>query len=182
MADPTSSLPTINRRFVNAVAVKYSTAASGATSTRDVHTFANMTDAATNFSRAEILSLSCNVIPSVDSVGYACLVYVAWTHGEKTISNLEEMMALPHCQTFNFGSNCSLAPVQSYACDFSRCFAQPFIKPAPVEGFRPRLAVLAFIAKIDSGTSRALSKEEKDAKIPIFSINIQAELALHGNS
>jgi len=95
---------------------------------------------------------------------------------------MSELMELPNSKAFSFGSCTDMPGSFSFECDFGSNFAVPLLKPAPVEGARPRIVVMLRMAKIDNGTAQQVSDEVLEAmkEVNLVSIYVKGDLTFSG--
>nr|UYL95420.1 MAG: hypothetical protein [Wuhu tick virus 1] len=176
-------LPTPNSRPVNQECHTVSRASDNRVVTRDPHTFESYIAVSQYFSRGVYVSQSVEFIPCANSLNHLVQVFGTWTHGDKAPSSISEILSLPHSFVLNLGEGDAFAKPQVVQHNFDDSFAQPFLKPAPVEGFRPRLVLLFSVkSHTTEGGVRDLTDNERKDTLPLVRILARSRITLSGQA
>jgi len=182
-ADILNSVPTPYSRLVSYLAVPLSPKHDNMIVTRDVHTAANIVSITQSYSRASFDEMWLDIVPRANMVGVAVTLNLAWTHGLRTPTSAGEIMELPHSQVVSFGSSVSLPSSVRVPHNFADSYASNSFKPAPVEGARARLVILARIFQISEGSSAPFTAgylKTDQGSLPVLDVYIKGRLVLAG--
>lgn len=133
-------LPTLSRRRFTYWSSTLKISHCDAILSRDLFSVPRVTTLCSAFSRAAFLDLRVTFVPRPTGSAVFSTILAAWTPCSNAPATRDSLSSLDGVECATSGSTTSACPPIPFQCDFEGLLIVPLIKPAPVEGYRARLA------------------------------------------